>query len=40
MQENIIQVIFPQTAQTRLVYQLHYSNKANLRVCMHCLESH
>ena len=45
MHENVIQVIFPQTAQTiwfinrRFTLVLHYSNKANLRVCMHCLES-
>ena len=45
MQENVNQVIFPQTAQTmwfinrRFTLLLHYSNKANLRVCMHCLES-
>ena len=45
MHENVVQVILPQTALTiwfinrRFTLLLHCSNKANLRVCMHCLES-
>jgi len=40
MQQNVIQVVFSQTAQTvwfiseRFAILLYYSNEAHLRVCM------